>query len=142
MLSQTAIYALRAMACLALSPGESMRTRDLSEASDVPPHYLSKILRRLVLGGLLTSQKGRGGGFLLSRPPAEITFHQILDAVDEAPVQGVCAFGWGACDTENPCPIHGAWSEMSGGVMRWACETTLADISPLDLQTQQRRRGG
>ena len=131
MLSQTAEYALRAMTWMALLPtGEAIRTRDLSDATRIPQHYLSKILRRLVLRDLLVSQKGRGGGFQLSRAPEKITFQQILDAVDGAPKTGVCAFGWGSCSGEEPCPLHDAWSEMNTAFQRWAEQTTLADISP------------
>ncbi|MBW2295571.1 MAG: Rrf2 family transcriptional regulator, partial [Deltaproteobacteria bacterium] len=66
-LSQTAEYALRAMAWLATAPTrEPVRAKDLSVATGIPSHYLSKVMRRLVLAGLLISQKGQGGGFLLA----------------------------------------------------------------------------
>jgi alkaline phosphatase D len=62
-LSQTAEYALRAMAWLALrSPHEPVLARELSQGTQIPAQYLSKILRRLVLAGMLESRKGRGGG--------------------------------------------------------------------------------
>jgi len=75
MLSQTAEYALRAMAWIATNgDGQIVRAHDLSDAVDVPAHYLAKILRRLVVAELLVSHKGPGGGFGLARPPAEIRF--------------------------------------------------------------------
>ena len=53
LLPQTAEYALRAMAWLATIPqDEPVRARDLSQATGIPPHYLSKVLRRLVLADL------------------------------------------------------------------------------------------
>ena len=133
MLTQTAEYALRAMCWLALQPdGQAVRAQDLATATDIPSHYLSKIMRRLVVARLLVSQKGRGGGFVLARPAAEISFCNVLDAVDAAPTEGVCAFGWGDCDEQHPCPMHGAWSELSSTFRDWAKHTTLADIDPLD----------
>jgi len=127
--SQTAEYALRAMAWLALVPtGSPTRAAELSEATGIPSHYLSKVLRRLVLAGLLTSQKGQGGGFRLARPAEEISFLEILAAVDAYPTEGRCAFGWGSCDEANPCPLHGAWSRLSGGVRDWAHSTMLAEV--------------
>ena len=84
------------MASLAITGSEApVPARDLSEQTGIPAHYLSKILRRLVLAGLLASQKGQGGGFVLARPPAEIRFLDILAAVDVLPPAGRCAFGWG-----------------------------------------------
>jgi len=129
-LSQTAEYALRAMAWLATTPSEEpMRVKDLSTSTGIPSHYLSKVMRRLVLAGLLTSQKGQGGGFLLARPPEEIRFLDILTAVDAYSTDDRCAFGWGQCDAVHPCPLHGSWSRLNEQLKSWAEGTTLADIA-------------
>ncbi len=129
-LSQTAEYALRAMAWLVTTPtGEPVRAKDLSAATGIPTHYLSKVMRRLVLAGLLLSQKGQGGGFLLSKAPEEIAFIDILIAVDAYPAEGRCAFGWGECDASHPCPLHGSWAGLNDRLRSWAEGTTLADIA-------------
>lgn len=139
-LSQTAEYALRAMAWIATREnGEAVRAKDLSEAADIPPHYVSKILRRLVLADLLISQKGHGGGFTLSRAPGEIRYIDILQAVDAAPLPNQCAFGWGECDLEHPCPLHRSWSRISDAFQRWAEQRTLADVTPADDAMRLRR---
>jgi Rrf2 family protein len=129
LLSQTSEYALRAMSWLASAPPDvPIRARDLSEGSGIPPHYLSKVLRRLVLADLLVSQKGQGGGFVLARAPGEIRFLDILAAVDAYPTEGRCAFGWGACNETNPCPLHETWSELNDTIRDWAATSTLADV--------------
>jgi Rrf2 family iron-sulfur cluster assembly transcriptional regulator len=143
-LSQTAEYAFRAMACLAQErPGPALRATDLSALTHVPVHYLSKVLRRLVAAGLLSSQKGHGGGFELSRPATEIRFADVLAAVGEAPAQGRCAFGWGNCDARHPCPLHPAWSALTDSLMKWADTTTLSDVAcdgpPRRASTTKRR---
>ena len=129
LLSQTAEYALRAMAWLALqSPETPVRAQDMASGTGIPLHYLSKILRRLVVADLLESQKGQGGGFALARPPQDISFEDILMAVDVYPHQRRCAFGLGNCKDLNPCPLHVSWNALSNAVHDWACATTLADI--------------
>ena len=129
-LNQTAEYALRAMAILAmLAPGEGLRAADLAERTGIPVAYLSKIMRRLVLAKLVDSRKGHGGGFRLAQPPARITFLAVLSAVDLAPEPNRCAFGWGACDPRHPCVLHSVWSELSETFVRWAEKTTLADAA-------------
>ncbi|MFV1996034.1 MAG: Rrf2 family transcriptional regulator [Verrucomicrobiales bacterium] len=137
-LSQTAEYALRAMSWLAIeSPEAAVRARDLSEGSGIPAHYLAKVLRRLVLAGLLESQKGLGGGFSLSREPSEILFSDILKAVDAYPSLDRCAFGWGECDAEKPCPLHESWAQLGELFCNWATRTTLADTAsdtPLEMR--------
>ena len=129
--SQTAEYALRAMAWMAtLENGTAIRATDLSKAAAVPKHYLSKVMRRLVVAELVISGKGHGGGFALARSQSRIKLLDILAAVDAAPGSGVCAFGWGPCDPNNPCPLHPAWSIISDGIYDWANQTTLADMGP------------
>ena len=139
-LSQTAEYAFRAMAWLAIMPpGKPMRVRDLSVATGIPSHYLSKVMRRLVLAGLLVSQKGQGGGFMLSKAPDEIPFIDILIAVDVYPTDGRCAFGWGECDEIRPCPLHGSWSQLKEQLRSWAEDTTLADVAKHGAENRERR---
>jgi len=140
-LPQTAEYAIRAMARFAAHPvGEVVLARDLSASTGIPSSYLSKILRRLVLAGILESQKGRGGGFRLARPAEQVTVRDILAAVDAYPDDGRCAFGWGACSAAHPCPLHDAWGRMDTEFRGWACSTTLADLSPRSGRARGRAR--
>jgi len=127
--NQTAEYALRAMAQLALlPPGQAVRARDLSAAANIPGDYVSKVLRRMVREGLLLSQKGHGGGFRLARAPADISFADILAAMDEMLDPERCAFGRGKCGV-TPCALHGPFSRLKQLVNDWAHATTLADVS-------------
>jgi Rrf2 family protein len=128
MLSRTAEYALRAMSHVARAPeGAPVRAAELSQESGVPLAYLSKVLRRLVVAGLLTAEKGHHGGFRLARPAAKIRFSEILQAAESAePVE--CAFGWKRCDPAKPCPMHPTWTKLKTAYRAWADETTLADV--------------
>lgn len=130
-LSATAEYALRAMAYLAtLAPGASARASDLEAATSASAAYLTKVLRKLVVAGLLVSQKGHHGGFALARPPARIRFLDILEAVGHRPDPTRCAFGWGECDPAQPCPLHPSWSQLNQTFREWATSTTLAHVRP------------
>ena len=129
LLGQTAKYALRAMSTLAsLAPGESIRAHELSEITGVPVHYLSKIMRWLVVKKLVTSRKGRGGGFSLAVPARKITFAAILEAGNFIVESNDCAYGWGSCDLNNPCPLHETYSRLQEAVVDWMETTTLADV--------------
>ena len=126
--SQTAEYALRAVVFLsALEEGEAMSGHELSKRTGVPQHYLSKIMRKMVVDGLVESQRGHRGGFHLSRPPSEIRFIDVLEAADGAPMPDRCVFGWSRCDTERPCPLHDAWNEMAEAFRRWGSQNTFGD---------------
>ncbi len=128
-LSRTAEYALRTMACLARTAGrQNVRARDLAPVAGVPLPFLSKVLRRLTAAGLLTSQKGHGGGFALARQPREIRFVDVLRAVDFEPAADHCLFGWEECNADNPCPLHPEWAELKETIEDWARTRTLADV--------------
>ena len=131
-LPQTAEYAVRIMAFFASQPaGTPHRSVDIADSGFIPPHYASKVLQRLVSAGLLSSVKGRSGGFLLTRDPADIPLREVLNAADVSLEGERCAFGWGACDPDHPCPLHPMWAEVKGAVRIW-CETrTLADVGPM-----------
>jgi len=129
-ISQTAEYAIRAMSAIATLPeGIKIRSTDLGRGTGIPAPYLSKILRRLVLAGLLVSQKGQGGGFSLARAAGQISFIDILNAVDAFPSDGRCAFGWGSCDELSPCPLHNSWSRLNNQLRDWATDTNLAEVA-------------
>jgi len=136
-LNQTAEYAFRAMACLAICHNEGpLRASDLSEKTNIPPFYLSKVMRRLVVAGLVGSQRGRGGGFHLMRAPATIRFAEILDAIDYRSDHGRCAFGFGQCSEHLPCPLHDTWRRLQGSFDMWAQEHTLADATESEYLEQ------
>lgn len=128
---QTTIYALRAMAILAnLAPGASLRSRDLAEQADVPEYYVSKVMRRLVVAGLVESQKGHGGGFKLAKAPGRIKLAAILRATDVELEAGRCVFRYRACDAERPCPLHNVWESLQSALSEWADQTTINQTRP------------
>ena len=130
LLPQTAEYALRAMAQLATLPeGEPVRTADLAREAGIPESYLSKIMRRLVAEGLLTSEKGHGGGFKLRHPPEKVRFIDILRALDVDLEENRCAFGWDHCSDAKPCVLHPAFVQLKEEHIAWATRTTLAGLA-------------
>ena len=130
-LSMTAEYALRAVAYLSgLDEGARLGAQALAAQTEIPPAYLSKIMRRLVVAELVDSQKGHGGGFTLTRPPEAITFAEVLAAVEPDLDPERCAFGWEACDPDEPCPLHPAYSAFKESMQEWAEGTTFASAAP------------
>ncbi len=127
--SQAGRYALRIMAIVASQPeGALLRAKDLTESTRVPAAYLSKVLRRLTEAGLLLSKKGHHGGFRLARNPGDIRLKDVLEAVNTQPDADSCVFGWGACNPDNPCPLHPLWSTLSAAVIDWTESSTLAEV--------------
>ena len=117
------------MAYLAtLPPDTSVPSGELSGAAHIPPHYLSKLMRQLVVASLVVSKRGQGGGFMLAKVPEQIHFIEILEALGFPGDTENCLFGWERCNPDTPCPLHPAWSELKKSFLTWAQDTTLGDV--------------
>ncbi len=140
--SQTAEYALRAAVFLADHEGEPQVTQRIAEVTRVPAGYLSKVLQALGRAGVVSGQRGVGGGFTLARAPADLTVLDVVNAVD--PIRRIreCPLGLQAHGV-NLCPLHHKLDEAIAMIERAFGETTLADllhvpgrVKPLcDIQT-------
>ena len=125
-------YASRALLSLALHSGQDVPTsvRDIADRTGLPQPYLEQILLALKGAGLVRSKRGVGGGYILARPPADITLGQIVSAVD-GPIQAG-DFGEphqnGACDHEGQCVLLAVWSEVGQHMRRHLDSFTLADM--------------
>ena len=82
-LSAKTDYAARAVIGLArhYQTGESLRVEDLAAEQGIPPNYLVQILIELKSQQIVKSLRGKEGGYLLARPPAEITMADVLRCV-------------------------------------------------------------
>jgi Rrf2 family protein len=106
-------YAIRAVLHMAKQPsGEIVYKKDICQAQDVTPAFLTKILQPLIKAGIVGSQRGVGGGFYLLKHPAEITLLDILNAEEGPLYLNQCLTAERACDRDLFCPVHGAWFEI------------------------------
>jgi Rrf2 family protein len=120
-LSVKSDYAARAVLGLArhFPTGQALRAEDLAAEQGIPANYLVQILIELKSQGLARSVRGKEGGYLLGRPPAEISLGDVLRAVHGA------VFDTPALN-ENGCPpeLQRAWKKL-----RLTLETTAASIT-------------
>ncbi len=124
MFSQTTEYALRAMACLALTPDELVPTSVLAKQTGVPANYLAKVLQHLGAAGLIGGRRGVGGGYKLARPAAKIKLMDVLGAMAEVQRIQVCPHDHGP----GLCPLHRKEDEAAAAVIAVFEGSTLADL--------------
>jgi len=104
MLSQRAKYALKAMICLATRRDEvPASVTDIAEEGNIPRSFLEQILSDLKRRNLLISRRGKQGGFLLARPPKDISFADIIRHIDGPLALAPCA----SRTAYRPCPECG-----------------------------------
>ncbi len=128
MLSGTAEYALRAIVYLAQHPEGPVRAGDLAAAASVPQNYLSKVLHELARQGVLTSSRGKHGGFRLAIDPERLTLQRVVAPFDEVTQRKRCVLGRPECSDRRPCPAHHRWKSVAEEINRFFRETTVADL--------------
>lgn len=139
MLSQTAEYALRAVVCLASRPGKPMVTPDIARATRVPAGYLAKVLQMLGRAGIVRSQRGLHGGFVLDRPPDRLSTLEVINTVDPVKRIGSCPLGLERHGTRL-CPLHRRLDQVLAEAEAAFASFTVQDLvseaaesTPLDL---------
>ena len=106
-------YAIRAVLFLSKQPqGQIVYKKDICATQGVTPAFLTKILQPLIKEGIVGSQRGVGGGFYLTRNPAEITLLDIVKAQEGPIYLNHCLVEERACERDLFCPVHGAWGEI------------------------------
>ena len=127
-------YSLKALLMLAdrYPSAQPLRVEEIAAAQGVPENYLRRLLIELKRGGLVLSQKGPNGGYMLARPPARITMADVVEIIegDYTPVEcleeGANAF----CPRDSGCPMRDVWREVRDsvvGILRGATLQSLAD---------------
>ncbi|MEI6736500.1 MAG: Rrf2 family transcriptional regulator [Actinomycetes bacterium] len=125
-------YASRALLSLALHDENFGPTsvRDIAERTGLPQPYLEQILLSLKGAGIVTSKRGVGGGYVLTRAPDDLTLGEIVAAVDGPIVAG--DFGApheaDACDHEGQCALLAVWAEVGHHMADHLASYTLADM--------------
>ena len=127
MISQTLEYALRAVVTLAQNQGRACTSQRIAELTRVPAPYLSKLMQTLVRGGLVKSQRGRHGGFVLTKSAESLTIWDVVDAVEPIKRIRECPLGLSTHGT-NLCPLHSRLDRAMEDAERAFRETTIAQL--------------
>ena len=106
-------YGVRAMLFLASLPdGMTTSFREIARRMDIPSPFLAKILKTLVKGKLVRSTRGAHGGYSLSRPASQISFLDVIEAVEGPVSVNVCTDAdtdHRSCAFTDRCTMMGIW---------------------------------
>ncbi|AFV97724.1 MULTISPECIES: Rrf2 family transcriptional regulator [unclassified Sulfuricurvum] len=130
MLSSACQDTIRAAVWLSTQPtGEFHRIQKISEALELPFHFMAKSLQKLVHAKILISQRGAAGGVTLSRKASEITLLSIIEAVDGSTFFDACVLGLGDCEAEKPCALHAQWDVWRQEMLEMYSAMRLSEIT-------------
>lgn len=121
-------YAVTAMLDLSLNYGSgSITLADISERQSISLSYLEQLFSKLRKNKLVSSARGPGGGYKLSRPAEEITVFDVISAVDEN-IDSTACRGKGDCRDGKECLSHHLWCSLSEQIQTFLSDITLGQV--------------
>jgi len=124
-LSVKSDYAARAVLwlCQHYQEGVARTVEEMASDQGIPPNYLVQILIELKSAQIVKSQRGKDGGYLLARPPADITFGDVLRCI-----HGEIFDSPGLSNPQSPPELRQAWSQLREAVNEAANAITFQQL--------------
>ncbi len=125
-------YAARAVLGLAKrhGTGRALRAETLAQEQSIPYHFLVRILIELKSGGIVRSQRGKEGGYLLAREPDDITLADVLQCIHGRVFEL-------SSDSQCPEALREGWLQLQGTLDRAAGAISFRKIAEAAQQTPE-----
>jgi len=135
--SKSSQYALRALSYLVKNPESPVLAEMIAGQENIPKSFLSKIMQGLVRAKIVSSIRGRNGGFMLAKDPKSISMFEVIDVFDDLLAEmKVCAIGWEQCSDQNPCDLHHKYKKIREQVRQYFEKVSLADFAEVRAEKQ------
>jgi len=123
-------YALRAVIHLANQEahGKTCSVGEIAAREGIPRQFLEKIVQQLIHAGLVRSRRGPRGGYVLARPAEQVTFRDVIEAVEGPISLNVCVGEQADCSLLGWCGMNRIWVEGQRRVMDLFEKTTIASV--------------
>jgi Rrf2 family protein len=106
-------YGMQAVLYLAArEKGTLVSADEISKVLKIPREFVSKILQSLRDSGLISSSKGKSGGFSLAKDASRIKLIDVVAAIDGLDMFDSCVLGFPECSPTYPCPVHNTWGPL------------------------------
>jgi Rrf2 family protein len=134
-LSRKGEYALRALICLGLGEAfgrKQLRVAEISSSDNIPEKFLEQIMNDLRDGGFVEGQRGRNGGYRLSRPAEQISLGQIIRHIEGPLAPVACAshtaYERCSCPDEANCGLRMLMLDVRNAISDILDRHTLSSV--------------
>jgi Rrf2 family protein len=117
--------------------GEKVPLAALAHATGVSEGFLSRVLQRLVHNGMVSSNRGTGGGFCLKELPDQTRLLEVIEAIEGPPKLNVCLGSGQGCDREGWCGSHSVWQQARDARADVLGSVTIAELARASTQNLQ-----
>ena len=129
-LTRAADYGVRVMVYLAGRPeGERTMLPVLAEATDAPMSFLSKVLQALARARLISSWRGKAGGFAILPEGRNASMLGVIEAIDGPIFLNICLISGKECGRMPECPAHPVWVQAQHAMFDVLNRATIASMA-------------
>jgi Rrf2 family protein len=126
-------YGLRCILQLARAEhGSVVTVKEIAQKEALSTAYVEKLLRMLAKAGLVHSLRGVRGGYILNRPPSQVTLGEVVGAMGQVPsTEHICHQFTGTrqeCIHFSNCGIRSVWSGLTTYIQGFLDHTTLDSL--------------
>ncbi|SDF69040.1 transcriptional regulator, BadM/Rrf2 family [Limimonas halophila] len=122
-------YAVVVMSQLGPPDGALQSAQRIARSTGVPLPTVAKVLNTLTREGIVDSHRGAAGGYALTRPAAEISVAEIVQALEGPIALTACVdTAPGCCEAEGICPMRGAWNKVNRAIHDALTQVSLAEM--------------
>jgi Rrf2 family protein len=124
-------YALRAIIYLCVQKdGQPVSVKEMAAHRRIPRKFLEKIIQDLIRADLVKSHRGARGGYTLARTPDDVSFRDVIEAVEGPISLNICVTEHRDCLVLSTCNMQRIWQEGQRRMLKYFSDTTLADVLP------------
>lgn len=131
MLGKATEYAIRALVYVYMQnqAGKRPGFKEIAKKINSPEQFTAKILQNLAREKIVSSMKGRGGGFFYDEPATPLTLYEVIRVMEGEIFFFKCGFGLQRCNSENPCPLHDDYSPVREGFFNLVKTMTIQSLA-------------
>jgi Rrf2 family protein len=122
-------YAIRAVLTLARAErDEVVPARKIAKEMAIPVRFLPQVLGDLSRAGIVEARLGRAGGYRLSKPPAEVSLLDVIEAAEGDARRQTCVLSGKPRDGDDPCDVHDMFYEAQEAILQRLDGVSIADV--------------
>lgn len=131
MLGKTSEYAIRALVYIYIKNQEGKHPgfKEIAKEIGSPEQFTAKVLQNLARAELVSSMKGRGGGFFFKDTDAKLSLYDVILVIEGEKFFTKCGFGLERCNSANPCPLHDDYSPVREGFYKLVKARTIQSLA-------------
>ncbi len=138
MLGKTTEYAIRSLVYIYIQNIDEKRPgfKEIAQNIDSPEEFTAKVLQHITRAKLVSSMKGRGGGFFFDNLKKPLTLFEVIQVTEGQEFFFKCGFGLQSCDGNHPCPMHDEYTMVRDSFYNLVNKLTIQSLASKINQNQ------